>query len=220
MSNRYEQYCPVARALEVVGERWTLLVARELLLGPRRFSDLLSGLPGISTNMLTGRLKQLEQAGLVAKRTLPAPAASVVYELTDDAAGLAMVLATMADWGMHLLGPPRPDDAVRSAWLVLALAVTGKVPPSAADTTYELHIDGDTPEGQTFHVRSRDGHLQPLHGPATNPDAVISMSTATLLTMANGNLDPRSTKAGKLIDVEGDAAGARRLLDALARPAT
>lgn len=219
MSSRYEQYCPVARALEVVGERWTLLVVRELLLGPRRFTDLLSGLPGISTNVLTGRLKELEEAGLVAKRTLPAPAASVVYELTDAAGGVAAVLAVMADWGMHLLGPPRPHDEVRSSWLVLALAVTGKVPQSAGGGTYELHIDGEAPDGQIFHVQCRDGHLQPRQGPATSPDAVISLDTAALLAMASGELDPRSTKAQKRIKVEGDVAGARRLLGALTSPA-
>src|SRR5919106_5601176 len=124
MSSRYAHYCPVARALELVGERWTLLVARELLLGPRRFTDLLAGLPGISANVLTGRLKELEQAGLVGKRALPPPAASTVYELTQAAAGLAAVLAAMAQWGRHMLGRPRPDDEVHSAWLVLGLAVT------------------------------------------------------------------------------------------------
>src|SRR5438128_1579529 len=82
MSRTYDQYCPVARTLEIVGERWTLLIARELLLGPRRFTDLMDGLPGISANVLAGRLKELESTGLVAKRTLPPPAASAVYELT------------------------------------------------------------------------------------------------------------------------------------------
>ena len=89
MSRRYHQYCPVARVLDVIGERWTLLIVRELLLGPRRFTDLADGLPGIGSSVLTTRLKQLEQTGLVAKRTLPPPAASVVYELTDEGRGLA-----------------------------------------------------------------------------------------------------------------------------------
>ena len=82
MSRHYDQFCPVARVLDVVGERWTLLIVRELLLGPRRFTDLAAGLPGIGTSVLTTRLKQLEHDGLVRKQTLPAPAASVVYELT------------------------------------------------------------------------------------------------------------------------------------------
>jgi DNA-binding HxlR family transcriptional regulator len=216
MSTRYEQYCPVARALEVVGERWTLLVVRELLLGPRRFTDLLSGLPGVSTNVLTGRLKELEQAGLVAKRALPAPAGSVVYELTDEAAGLAVVVAAMADWGKRLLGRPRPDDEVHGSWLVLGLAVTAKIAPTAADATYELRIDGDAPDAQVFHIESHDGHLQPRQGPATSPASVITVGTTTLAALASGDLDPRSTKAKRLIQVDGDVAGGRRLLDALA----
>lgn len=219
MSNRYEQYCPVARALEVVGERWTLLVARELLLGPQRFTDLLSGLPGISTNVLTSRLKDLEEAGLVAKRTLPAPAASVVYELTAEAGGLAAVVAAMADWGMHLLGAPRRDDEVRGSWLVLGLAVTGRMPRSAADGTYELHIDSDVGDREIFHVQSREGHLQPHQGPATSPDAVITLDVATLVALANGQLDLRTKKAEKLIKVEGDSAGAQQFLEAMGSPA-
>src|SRR5215831_12190187 len=124
MSRTYEQYCPVARALEIVGERWTMLVARELMLGPRRFTDLMEGLPGISPNVLATRLKDLESAGLVSKRTLPPPAASAVYELTEHAVGLARVLAAMADWGMTMLGRPRKGDEVRGEWMVLGLAVT------------------------------------------------------------------------------------------------
>src|SRR4029450_5458539 len=123
MSRTYDQYCPVARALELVGERWTLLVARELLLGPRLFTALMGGPPGVRPNVLASRLKDLEQEGMVARRTLPAPAASAVYELTDHAAGLVSVLAAMADWGMTMLGEPRPDDAVRGEWIVLGLAV-------------------------------------------------------------------------------------------------
>jgi DNA-binding HxlR family transcriptional regulator len=214
MTSRYAQYCPVARVLELVGERWTLLVVRELLLGPRRFTDLLSGLPGISTNLLTGRLKELEQTGLVAKRTLPPPAASTVYELTDAAASLAPVLASMAEWGRDLLGRPRPDDDVRSTWLVLGLAVTAKAPGLADDATYELQID-DRDEGETFHIRSHGGHLQPAHGPATSPDAVIRMDSRTLVGLASGDLDVQGSRDAKLITIGGDVDGAQRLIEAL-----
>ena len=96
MSRHYDQFCPVARVLDVVGERWTLLIVRELLLGPRRFTDLAAGLPGIGTSVLTTRLKQLEHDGLVRKQTLPAPAASVVYELTPSSLGLTAILGAMA----------------------------------------------------------------------------------------------------------------------------
>src|SRR5262245_21762770 len=140
---RYHQYCPVARALDVVGERWTLLIARELLLGPRRFTDLAEGLPGIGSSVLASRLAALEQCGLIAKRSLPAPAASVVYELTEKASGLRPVLAALADWGMQLLGSPRRDDHVRGEWLVLGLAVTAKPSQPVPDGTYELHVDDE-----------------------------------------------------------------------------
>jgi DNA-binding HxlR family transcriptional regulator len=207
---RYHQYCPVARALDVVGERWTLLIVRELLLGPRRFTDLADGLPGIGSGVLTGRLADLEQRGLVAKRTLPAPAASVVYELTDEARGLARVLAALAGWGMNLLGRPQQDDRVRGRWLVLGLAVTATPAPSIPDATYELRVDNET-----YHVRSHDGHLQPADGPASRADATITMTTDTLMAIASGELEVRSPGAGRLVAIDGNTAGAQRLLEAL-----
>jgi len=219
MSSSYAQYCPVARALEVVGERWTVLVARELLFGPRRFTDLQVGLPGISTTVLTSRLKELEEAGLVTRRTLPAPAASVVYELTASAWGLVSVLATMAEWGRDLLGEPRPDDDVRSAWLILALAVTAKAPEPLTDGTFELRIEGEGAEGGVFHIQCRDGHCQPHEGPADRADAVITMAHSTLLDLASGGLDVRARTTEKLIKIEGDAVAARRLVESLGRSA-
>jgi DNA-binding HxlR family transcriptional regulator len=208
VSRPYHQYCPVARVLDVVGERWNLLVVRELLLGPRRFTDLAQGLPGIGTSVLTTRLKQLEQNGLVTRRTLPAPAASVVYELTADALGLARIVAAMADWGMTLLGRPGDDDEIQASWLVLSLAVTAKDARSVPDGTYELRIDDDV-----LDVRALNGHLQPSHGPVPNPDATLTMSAATLAAIASGDLAIPSRRADKLIAVDGDSAGAQRLLE-------
>jgi DNA-binding HxlR family transcriptional regulator len=207
---RYRQYCPVARALDVVGERWTLLIARELLLGPRRFTDLADGLPGIGSGVLTSRLTALEQRGLVVKRTLPAPAASVVYELTDEARGLAPVLGALARWGMNLLGEPQNDDRIRGRWLVLGLAVSAKPVPSIPDATYELRVDNEA-----FHVRSHDGHLQPADGPASTADATITLTTDTLAAIATGRLEVRSPGADRLIAIDGDTAGAQRLLESL-----
>jgi DNA-binding HxlR family transcriptional regulator len=204
---RYHQYGPVTRALDVVGERWTLLIARELLLGPRRFTDLAEGLPGIGSSVLTTRLVDLEHSGLVAKRTLAPPAASVVYELTDLGRGLAPVLAALADWGMNLLGQPHKDDQVRGRWLVLGLAVTAKPAPSGPDATYELRVDDET-----FHVRSHHGRLQPAHGPASNATATITLTADTLAAIASGELDVPSPRADRLIAIDGDAAGAERLL--------
>ena len=207
MSRTYDQYCPVARALELVGERWTLLVARELLLGPRRFTDLMAGLPGVSANVLAGRLKDLEGQGMVARRTLPPPAASAVYELTPEAPGLVSVLAAMAEWGMTMLGEPRAHDEVRGEWIVLGLAVTAPAPDVADGTTYELHIDGEV-----LHVQVREGNLQPHHGPADDPDAVLTVDATALADLWAGRLDVDDALVGGRVTVDGDEDAARRLL--------
>jgi DNA-binding HxlR family transcriptional regulator len=117
---RYDQYCPIAHALGLVGERWTLLVVRELAYGPLRYTDLVDRLHGIGTNILADRLKQLESAGVVEKKKLPPPAASTVYELTPRGEDLRPVLHELARWGARSLGPP-PPDALEEGWLVHAL---------------------------------------------------------------------------------------------------
>ncbi len=119
---RYDQYCPIAHSLGLVGERWSLLVVRELVDGPKRYTDLVDGLPGIGTNILASRLKDLEAGGIVRKTKLPPPAASTVYELTECGRGLRPVLHELARWGARTLGPP-PDDALRPGWLRNALEV-------------------------------------------------------------------------------------------------
>lgn len=211
MGRTYDQYCPVARTLEIVGERWTLLIARELLLGPRRFTDLMDGLPGISANVLAGRLKALEEEGLVSKRTLPPPAASAVYELTDQALGLARVLTAMANWGMTMLGRPRKDDEVRGAWMVLGIAVTTPV-PDVDDATFELHIDGEV-----LQVDVRDSRLQPRYGSATDPAAVITTRATTLADLALGRIDLDTAFSRGRVTVAGDEAAGRHLLESLSR---
>jgi len=122
MSKRYDQYCPIAHALGAVGERWTLLVVRDLMNGPQRYTDLAASLPGIGTNILAARLKELEESGLVEKRKLPPPAASTVYELTAYGHDLRPVLHELARWGARSLGPP-PLEALEEGWLVGALDI-------------------------------------------------------------------------------------------------
>jgi DNA-binding HxlR family transcriptional regulator len=117
---RYDQYCPIACSLGLIGERWTLLVVRELMHGPKRYTDLVDGLHGIGTNILAARLKALEAAGLVERRKLPPPAASNVYELTPTGQELRPVLHELARFGARLMGPP-PLDALDPGWLVDAL---------------------------------------------------------------------------------------------------
>jgi DNA-binding HxlR family transcriptional regulator len=116
----YDQYCPIACSLGLVGERWTLLVVRELMYGPKRYTDLAEKLPGIGTNILAARLKELESAGLVERRKLPPPAASTVYELTAAGRNLRPVLHELARFGARLMGPP-PLDALSPGWLPDAL---------------------------------------------------------------------------------------------------
>lgn len=117
MSRRsYDQYCAVARALDAVGERWSLLIVRELLGGPRRYTDLHADLPGVSTDILASRLKQLESEGLVLRRRLERPANATVYELTERGTALRGVVTALGEWGLGALGEQRPTDAVREHW--------------------------------------------------------------------------------------------------------
>jgi hypothetical protein len=169
-------------------------------------------MPGIGSSVLAARLRQLERKGLIKKRSLPPPAASAVYELTDEALGLARVLAALADWGMNLLGHPHPDDEVRGRWLVLGLAATALPDPSLPDATYELRVDGEA-----FQVRCQQGHLQPAQGSPSTADATITLSTDTLAAIGSGALDLASRRAARLIALDGDAAGGRRLLRALSQ---
>jgi DNA-binding HxlR family transcriptional regulator len=117
----YAQYCGVARALDLVGERWALLVVRELVLGPKRFTDLRDGLPGIGTNVLAARLKELEAKGVVTRSTLPPPAASTVYELTEYGRELEEVMLAFGRWGAKSMGPRTEDQSLRSEWFAVAL---------------------------------------------------------------------------------------------------
>jgi DNA-binding HxlR family transcriptional regulator len=121
VTKRYDEYCPVAHALGLVGERWALLVVLELMRGPKRYTDLAENLRGIGTNILASRLRDLEAGGVVTKRTLPPPAASKVYELTDYGRELRPVIRELALWGARTLGPPTHEDELFPGWLANAL---------------------------------------------------------------------------------------------------
>jgi len=159
----YDQYCPIAHALDVVGERWSLLVVRELLHeGPLRYSDLHARLEGCGTNILAARLKTLEQGGVVRRRRLDPPAASWVYELTEYGEGLREVLHVLAHWGARSLGPPAQRDDLESGWLHGALRIA--LPADCGGSRLEFRI-GD--EVASF----ADGTV--VEGGIENPDAVI-----------------------------------------------
>src|SRR5919109_4718582 len=119
---RYQQYCALARALDTVGNRWTLLIVRELRPGPRRFTDLMDGLPGISRNLLTTRLRDLERDGIIARKELPPPAARQVYELTEDGRDLATAMAPLMAWGVRRLGNRQPAESFHARWAAVGMA--------------------------------------------------------------------------------------------------
>ena len=174
----YDQYCPIACSLGLVGERWTLLVVRELMEGPKRYTDLVAGLHGIGTNILADRLKELEAAGLVEKRKLPPPAASSVYELTPAGRQLRPVLHELARFGARYLGPP-PADALEEGWLVGALDLA--VAPMAGDVTIAFRI-GDEEASIV------DGRAVP--GLVTVADAVVTGDALGFYHLfVNGELD-------------------------------
>ncbi|MGF1661867.1 MAG: winged helix-turn-helix transcriptional regulator [Kineosporiaceae bacterium] len=206
----YDMYCAVARTLEVVGERWTLLVVRELLTGPKRYADLRSGLPGIATNMLADRLRSLQAAGVVTRRALPAPAASVVYELTERGRELKPVLQAMAAWGRPLLGDLRPGQQFRLAWLMVAL--DGAYDPAAVPDPLAvvLTVDGEQLTVQAHGPRHEVRAGPPAAGPGT-PISVHADGRA-FLDWATGRLsDADATAAGVHVDPPGGLAVLRRM---------
>jgi DNA-binding HxlR family transcriptional regulator len=147
----YDQYCPVAHALDLVGERWSLLLVRELQHGPLRYSDLHERLERCSTNILATRLKELEAAGVITRRKLPPPAASTVYELTESGASLAPVIGALARWGLQTLGPPPPDLENPPGWLEKALRTTIAAHVPTARIAFEVDDECATVAAGTVH---------------------------------------------------------------------
>jgi DNA-binding HxlR family transcriptional regulator len=206
MSKHYDQYCPVAHAVGMLGERWTLLVVRELLRGPKRYTDLAGGLPGIGTNVLAARLRDLEECGVVQKRKLPPPAASTVYELTEYGRGLEEAIYALARWGVRTLGPPGPDDELESEWGLNAFPAL--LNPEAArglTETYVLRIDDNA-----FTIRFDDGQLTASAGETDEADLRIEVDMQTFFGLAGGDLPPQEAVEQGLVKVEGDLATLER----------
>ena len=209
MSTRgYGQFCGLARALELVGERWTLLIIRDLLVGPRRFSDLRQGLPRIPTNVLSERLKQLEQSGVVRRRVLPRPAAAVVYELTAYGAQIEDAVMRLGLWGAQSLGEPRPGEIVTADSLLMALRTTFR--PDAARGVrvgYELRI-----ADIVLHAQVDDGALSVGEGPLSGADLVIETGPR-LKDLMTGELEPRAAVQQGIVRVRGRAALLERFVE-------
>jgi DNA-binding HxlR family transcriptional regulator len=201
MAKRFDQYCPVAHALSSVGERWALLVVRELLKGPRRYTDLAAGLPGIGTNILATRLRELEAAGVVHRRKLPPPAASTVYELTEYGAGLEEVIHALARWGARSLGLPRRDDDLDPEWGLNAFpALFYPERARALTETYVIRVEDDV-----FTVRLVDGRLRAELGAIEGADLDAAMSMPTFFALASGDLAPADALAQGLVRLEGNS---------------
>jgi DNA-binding HxlR family transcriptional regulator len=204
---RYGQVCPIARALDVVGERWSLLLVRELVLGPRRYRDLATGLPGIPSNVLAARLKDLQAAGVITRRTLPAPTDVTVYELTGAGQALQPALKELLDWGLRYGPLPSEDDTAQPGWALLSGAGRPSALPDGQ--TCELRIG---PEN--FYLSSDAGKLTVRRGPAPDGDAVVTMSADTLYSLMTGQ--STVTDAVQHSTVDGDPGIAHRALQPLA----
>jgi DNA-binding HxlR family transcriptional regulator len=194
----YGQFCGLAKSLDVVGDRWTLLIVRELLIrGPSRYTDLQKGLPRIPTNLLADRLRDLEDAGLLSRDVSHGPAAPSVYALTPRGEALETVIAALGQWGAPLLQEPAKGDVFLPHWLVLParLYLTDRS-PEKPPVRIEVR-DG----GERVSIETAKGGVAARVGPAEKPDAVIIGSTPVAWQLLLGRIDlPQARKAGLVIE--------------------
>ena len=201
----YGEFCSLAKSLDVVGDRWALLVVRELLLGPRRFTDLQDGLPGIGTNVLSTRLRELEAEGIVERSVMPSPTPAVLYELTDDGRDLRPVVQAFSRWGARRLTRAGADDAVKPRWFALSLGANVPHERLDAGTSYLLDIDDEL---FTVRVGERDVVVTDATGDV--PTATITGKLRDFFATAKGD-----KKAAQRLATAGDRAAARKLVAAL-----
>jgi len=203
----YDQYCSVARALDVIGDRWTLLIVRELLIrGPSRYTDLQYGLPGVATNLLADRLRELEVEGIVTKELAPPPVATTLFRLTPRGEALESVLVALGKWGAPLLAGPTGDAAFRSHWLKFPLELhLSDHQPDADPATIEIHT-GEQP--MLVDIARGTVHVHP----GTSPDAAATLTgtPSLVLGLLVGALDIETARARGL-QIEGDIATLRRV---------
>jgi DNA-binding HxlR family transcriptional regulator len=211
--HRYQQFCALARALDVAGDRWTLLIVRELAPGPRRFTDLLDGLPGISRNLLTGRLRALERDGILARQELPPPAARQVYELTDDGRDLAVAMAPLIAWGARRIGDRKPGESFRARWPAVAMAgLADREAARGVSETYQ-YLVGES----AFHFIVDDGSVELHDGRAQDPAVTLTTDEETWADIVSGKLRSSSAAATGALTVAGDPEAAKRLRKIFAR---
>jgi DNA-binding HxlR family transcriptional regulator len=209
----YGDACGIARALDVVGERWALLVVRELLLGPQRFSDLRRALPNAASNVIADRLRELEGRGVVTRRTLPPPAASSVYELTAWGRDLEPIVLALGNWAMPVPLPPTPT-ALSATSVLLFLRTAARVDPRAAPTVCHLELN-DRP----WTLKIENGQLQVHSGEPTAPDVSLRTDPETLNVLLGDPSKLDAVVSETRAAVTGDWSALRCLLDAVRAPA-
>jgi DNA-binding HxlR family transcriptional regulator len=199
--------CAAAHALDIIGERWALLVVRELLLGPKRFTDLRAGLPAVSPNVLAQRLRELERAGVLRRRKLPPPAASKVYELTEWGMELEPVIVRLGRWGAR--SPSKPRDAALGVDSLVLSFRTMFAPHTAEGlrASYELRLGEDV-----FVAVVDDGRFEIARGSAEKPDATIETDAATLAALVYEGRDLAEALSAGEVKIEGDEAAVKRFV--------
>ena len=206
----YGDGCGIAHALDLVGERWALLVVRELLLGPLRFSDLRAGLPGASPAVLSQRLRDLERAGVVGRRELPPPAASSVYELTPHGAELEPIVIALGSWALR--SPMVPAGPVSAVSAMLTLRTYFR-PAEARPAMIQVRL------GDRFYlVRVGAGGVEVTAGQATTGDARVDTDPDTFVALLTGRLDLAESVESGAVRVDGDLAAVTRLVSGVSMP--
>jgi DNA-binding HxlR family transcriptional regulator len=203
----YGDPCGIARALDVVGERWALLVVRELLLGPKRFTDLRAGLPNVGPDVLAQRLRELEADGVVTRRTLPPPAGSKVYELTDRGRELEPVILALGRWGTSVPFPPSGHELGVDSTILALKTVFNPETANGREMSVELRL-----AEQTFSVQVADGHIRIARGGADHPDAVLATSPMTLAALLWRGLGLREAERSGSVELDGDRRTLERFL--------
>jgi DNA-binding HxlR family transcriptional regulator/putative sterol carrier protein len=211
----YQDACGIARALDVVGERWALMIVRELLLGPKRFTDIRTGLPHVSPDVLAQRLRDLERAGIVHHRRLPPPFAAQVYALTPRGAALEPVLIELGRWGGANAAPPDEDMCMSLDAHVLSLRTLFD-PVRAGDFAARVELRlGE----HRFRVEIADGRVEAGYGELPDADAAIETDPATLIQVLHGHRTLDDALAAGELRIEGDKRTARRFAQLFPLPA-
>ena len=209
MGRSYGQYCGLARALELVGGRWSMLIVRELLTGPKRFSELEQGLPGIATNVLASRLRELEEAGLV-RRSLAAPASSsVVYGLTPYGLELEGPVVHLGLWGSKSLGKATENDFFSAS--AFAIALRGAFRPDkakGADLAFEIRMDG-----RSVHVQVSGGQVSFSVEPPPVRQVVLEAAPEVFAELLAGSINIDSAIGSGRLELEGPKREARRFAE-------